>query len=750
VTYYVDTASTAGGTGTTTATTGADRAWATIAEVNAFAFDAGDSILFARGCTWRETLTVPSSGSEGLPITFGAYGSGANPIIDGSAAVSSWTLTGSRDVLNETFQGTGYSTSWDLNVGAGSTADPDNTDIASPVPGSTQLFKSVRGTASFNAEIYNQISSADILYTSFYVRVDASNISVDGHTQMLVHGYDVGWGDVWDFMLVVYSGVLYFQTWFWEGGGGLKASAAINTDQWYWVEIKWDITNHAYYFKLGSNPSDAAIQQGAGTITDAHAGALNRLVVNGGADAHSNTIYFGNIWIGSAATTTTNVWQAAVTTEPAIVFINGTTIGTKKASVALLTTENDWFWAANVLYFYKTSAPTNVEVGARDKCIEISAPHSYLTFQDLTLQKANYYNFKYDVSGTSAGIILQRLVSKYARNDGAYIRQAHAAQYTTGVTVDGCTFSYNGESGLNIVNRIDGILVKNNIAHHNTWSADHNSAGLKFYGVVTDNVQQNVNMKNLVIEHNEVYSQAVGDPVWPNSPGMGIYLDTVGNGAIVRYNKVYNNAKVGIMSEVGDSNLIYYNLVYGNGFYDGQLWPEFGISVFRNSTHVGVYNNVVYGNSAGIEVSGWSECDPGDSPMIANYVKNNISVGNTNSQLIAKYGGENDGTMGSANTYLNNSLGVEAAGFVEWGSTVMKATYDAWETAYGGTTASVEADPLFVSTSDFHLQAASPARGAGVAVGLTTDYLGSTVPKNGSVDLGAYEYPSGLAVLTGS
>lgn len=61
----------------------ADGPWKTIARVNASQFSPGDSILFRRGRTWREQLTVPSGGAEGNPVTFGAYGTGDAPVIDG-------------------------------------------------------------------------------------------------------------------------------------------------------------------------------------------------------------------------------------------------------------------------------------------------------------------------------------------------------------------------------------------------------------------------------------------------------------------------------------------------------------------------------------------------------------------------------------------------------------------------------------------------------------------------------------------
>lgn len=61
---------------------------------------AGDSILFNKGDTWREQLTVPSSGSSGSPITFGAYGSGNQPIINSADLVTTWSVVGATKVYS--------------------------------------------------------------------------------------------------------------------------------------------------------------------------------------------------------------------------------------------------------------------------------------------------------------------------------------------------------------------------------------------------------------------------------------------------------------------------------------------------------------------------------------------------------------------------------------------------------------------------------------------------------------------------
>jgi hypothetical protein len=157
-----------------------------------------------------------------------------------------------------------------------------------------------------------------------------------------------------------------------------------------------------------------------------------------------------------------------------------------------------------------------------------------------------------------------------------------------------------------------------------------------------------------------------------------------------------------------------------------------------------VYNNVIYGNEiGGIDVSGSQGSEA--NRCIGNEVKNNIIVGNATApnpnQLVAEFGGENDGTMGSGNVYLNNALGPEQSHFIRWGNTTNKNTYAAWYAAYPAANGhTVKGDPLFVSTSipDFHLQPTSPAINAGVNVGLTTDYAGN--PVHNPPSIGAYEY----------
>ena len=71
-------------------------AWETLAKVNSVTLNQGDKVLFNRGDTWRESVGLRKSGVGvvGNPVIFGAYGTGALPVIDHGldlSATGSWT-----------------------------------------------------------------------------------------------------------------------------------------------------------------------------------------------------------------------------------------------------------------------------------------------------------------------------------------------------------------------------------------------------------------------------------------------------------------------------------------------------------------------------------------------------------------------------------------------------------------------------------------------------------------------------------
>lgn len=173
----------------------------------------------------------------------------------------------------------------------------------------------------------------------------------------------------------------------------------------------------------------------------------------------------------------------------------------------------------------------------------------------------------------------------------------------------------------------------------------------------------------------------------------GYYPSRPTNNCIIRNNRVYqnttyNNQAGGILIGSGDGHIASNNIVYNqaNGIIVG----------FYNSTNSKVYNNTVYNNSTdGIQIRASS------STAI---VKNNIAYSN------------------GTNIHNYNTT--------------------------GGTTQSnnlVSSNPLFVNVGagDFHLQAGSPARDAGVVLSeVPRDFDNGVRPVGTAYDIGAYEYAS--------
>lgn len=81
-TYYVDAT---GGSNTNNGTSEVT-AWQTVSKAVGFALMPGDIVLFKKGETFNGTLTMNRSGSAGNLITFGTYGTGANPVINSGAS----------------------------------------------------------------------------------------------------------------------------------------------------------------------------------------------------------------------------------------------------------------------------------------------------------------------------------------------------------------------------------------------------------------------------------------------------------------------------------------------------------------------------------------------------------------------------------------------------------------------------------------------------------------------------------------
>jgi len=87
--YYLSNSGNDSNTGTSAAF-----AWQTLSKLNSTKLTPGDSVLFNRGDVFYGGIIAATSGIAGAPITYGAYGAGAKPVITGFSKVSGWNNKG--------------------------------------------------------------------------------------------------------------------------------------------------------------------------------------------------------------------------------------------------------------------------------------------------------------------------------------------------------------------------------------------------------------------------------------------------------------------------------------------------------------------------------------------------------------------------------------------------------------------------------------------------------------------------------
>jgi parallel beta-helix repeat protein len=412
----------------------------------------------------------------------------------------------------------------------------------------------------------------------------------------------------------------------------------------------------------------------------------------------------------------TTVWQAALTTESQQVFLDGTK-GTEAATIAAVDAANEWIWDSNILYIYSSGGDPDteyttpgIEASQRNYAINVDGK-SYLDFENLHVKYTNMHGIY--TTNASNNHNYTNITASYNKQNGFWSWDG-SDDHRDDYTFTDCTFSYNAAAGLSHVGLTDDWTITRCVFDHNSLDDDVADTGGYRY-VAADTSTRGV---NIVVTDSVSHTNGTGVS---GSRGYGFWLDIPGSGSKITRCLAYDNFQSGIMVEYAyiDTNIeVTYNIAYGN---------LYGIALYRRSHDVKIYNNVVYNNDYGLVLFGDSATGDADD-FDDNMIKNNISYRNVYSNLLAKYGPDNSGD-GSGNVYSNNSLGPESdvgvapTNLVEWGDANYDDTYDNWETAYGGTTNSIESDPLMTdpANDDFTLQSTSPAINAGTDLGDSYD-----------------------------
>lgn len=311
-TYYVDNCVVTGSDSNHGTSTAAP--WLTINKVNTSSFSPGDSILFNRGCTWREQLTVPSSGKAGNPITFGAYGayatagSTSNPILTPSTLVTGWTFYRGA-IYQASFATTAYSV-WEDSVYLAPESSLANVTAAGEwfeTGGVLYVWASAGDSPSSHvmeaANTTTTAQSAISITSQSYINIQ--NLTVEknsGNANLgIISGITSSYVTMSN-LIVAYSGYQGYGVYF-------NTNGSHNTLQ---NSVIHDIRDTCVYFANGV--SYTAVQQNTiyncGQNTDV--GDNGGLTLGGGTSPASNSIVTQNLIYDVGSVTDTNSANGAI------------------------------------------------------------------------------------------------------------------------------------------------------------------------------------------------------------------------------------------------------------------------------------------------------------------------------------------------------------------------------------------------------------------------------------------------------
>lgn len=699
-------------------------AWKTINKVNQTSFSAGDTVLFKRGNVWRETLNPLSSGNVGLPITFGAYGTGAAPRIDRTEAYSDWweaslirnggmsayigALTGNDDFLDMS----------ELSFGADCSLKADSSVSHS---GTTSLKSTCGGVMRppFDGGPY----------TKAWITVS----SLEENT------------------------TYYFSAW------GRVSTLAPNA---LMLRIK-DVCNNLYLDANGiwQTPSttvahtwndapaaDTWVQKSIAFTTGVCANGAPSLEIAffnfQSANAWMDDLYF----VEGDRPKLERVWAGYIqgVTHSRGAVANGARLPQHDAYGLInpLNINNRWFYAPNQStgYFYlrdDSGNPGTIEVGARLKAIHVTSK-SHLVLENLhatgpaagTDSDTLRGYPAIDIDGTSSNVEVRNV--EITNSNGFGIR---ANNTTSNITYSGVHAHDNGSTGMYI--NSNGGRVENSLSHDNgrllTDAAGEDKGGIgSFQG------------RNIVITGNEVYRNGQDDAASDFEISL---VDGIGPFTVTR-NYIHDCIQGCVqVTELGGSGTeISYNIIDGFGTTTAYDDPQDGAisngkfsgirvgGAGHGATGVHVLNNVITGgsyisNPVQTALFVTNDGDPSENNQNSGLIlKNNIFYNNLCKDVYVSAGAGTTDDVFNRNIYFRNDY----TNNWHWLGTYASALGD-WRFVSGLDSVSLTSDPMFVDPAnrDYHLTATSPAIDAGENVGLSADKDGN--PIQGIPDIGAYE-----------
>lgn len=810
-TYYVDNCVVTGddsnnGTDPTTP-------WSTINKVNTSSFAAGDSILFRKGCTWREQLTVPSSGTAGNVITFGSYGaSGEKPIIMASMSMDTadWTA----------YPGSALTT--DANTVALWRFNNDLTDVS----GNNRTLVTAASAPTYIPDVFEKGITGNGTWYSGYDDAKAGDANAfdfgtNSFTIEIIARYNAS--DAGQTGLINKSATGAASTWYFSryvNGIRFSYKDATNTSDkndttsladniWMHLAVVVNRSNNTIkmYAKAVQRSTTTDIT-GFGSADNSANLTVGALLSTGNTPMISKTdiaeIRISNVardpatFPATVSAPNANLWYTNSTSRDVGSISYGATstvLTSKKSTLGAVTSQGDFYQdtSASKTYLYSTSNPATFYGGplelwyngtaASNGNIIYASSKTYLVFQDLELKYGGAHGFQ---CVNCDNITVQRLTVSYI--GGSYLtgttRYGNGIEFwdnATNITVSNNNVSQTFDEGITIQTTSNNKTQNNDTIESNIIDKCGRGIAHSYSGT-------GGTITNVLYDKNTITSSGLGwaVPAISNGQGIGAQLnvnaasntlsnlqfnnnyikdtasgaDPIGQGILfysgwsVVGNWVENSHNTAIRAyNGGNTTTIAYNVVV-----DPNTKPGIFVNSFTGPVYI--YNNSIYGSDdtgsqlvvlgqAGFEVTNVA-------------FKNNIvaQFGNVSTALIDKASTNSTATL-DYNLYYRSTAG----NLINWGGTnYTQANWATYKSASSQDANSpTPADPLFVSTSNFTLQSTSPAINTGTNLG--SDYddglsPASTWPSSVTTidqnlrgsgwEIGAYVYPVPIAPTIGT
>lgn len=526
-------------------------------------------------------------------------------------------------------------------------------------------------------------------------------------------------------ILFLFCSLLSYATKYYVKNGG-NDEAAGTSDGTAWATLtkvngSSFIPGDSVLFKRGNIWRESLVVSNSGTSASyiyfgAYGTGLKPKIL-GSIQAITWTDQGGNVW--KSATSCSNPYPGTFNSDLLFFETTGSiSWGTHQTDTASLTAEYHWTWLSNYLYVYSPADPdsryTKIEAPQRRPCIDLNNKE-YISINSIDMFYARWagvsYNWSFDM------VELHGL-NVDSCNIGWMGSKDLGSGYGTEIAYSDMHFSYDtvhncGRRSVSLDIYGSGFTARRAYFDKCVFYDGYHTTGIDLSvgsGAYTGSWDS-------VFIRRCLFYESPTAPIIPYSNQIFLQnYDYAGSGATVNHIFILCNifkyptsASVNIEGVTGVK-------VYNNTFYEINTTVTTGfhyaLYLTTSSNNADIKNNIFY-NTLAAHTSG-------AGTLLTTYNLDEATI-DADHNLYYRISNAQDVINANGVTYeMNDKALITAA----WG----------WE-ANG-----VFADPLFVSTTDYNLQAASPAIGAGIGVGINTDFNGNVM--NNPPDLGAIAYNS--------